>query len=165
MSDDPVPAPTPEAAPLEATSVRTIMTVRQSGLSEVAADVVQVRMGGIGTVHAEQVSVSAGGIGAARAERMDLRFGSVGAGLAGELHVTQGGAEMIAAREASVAQGFVRTLVARDVTITSPSAVLLLIAARVNGDVRPLLDWRGALAAGVGFGLVAGLFRVVTRRS
>lgn len=148
-----------------AVTPRTILTVGRVGLNDVAADVVRVQLGGIGTAHAEQVSVAAGGIGAARADRVDVRFGSVGAGLAGELHVSQGSAGVVVAREATVAQGFVRTLVARDVTITRPSAVMLLIAARVSGDVRPLLDWRGALAAGLGFGIVTGLVRAVTRRS
>ena len=37
--------------------------------------------------------------------------------------------------------------------------MLVLIAQRVEGDVRTLLDWRGALAFGAAFGLVAGLAR------
>lgn len=158
MSDEPSTTPDPVPA-------RTTLTVRQASLGEVAADDVRLQVGGIGSVHAETVSLSAGGIGAARAERVDVRFGSVGASLAGELHVTQGGAGVVVAREASVVQGFVRTLLARDVTIARPSAVLLLVAARVDGEVRPLLDWRGALAAGLGFGLVASLVRAAVRRS
>jgi len=37
--------------------------------------------------------------------------------------------------------------------------VLVLIARRVDGDVRTLLDWRGALAFGVAFGIVSAIFR------
>ena len=44
-----------------------------------------------------------------------------------------------------------------------PSAVLLRIAGRVDGSVRPLLDWRGGLAAGVVAGIVIGLVRVGRR--
>jgi hypothetical protein len=35
----------------------------------------------------------------------------------------------------------------------------MLIAGRVEGNVRTLLDWRGAIAFGAAFGLVAGLVR------
>ena len=40
-----------------------------------------------------------------------------------------------------------------------PTGVLLLIARRVEGDVRTLLDWRGALAFGAAFGVITSLFR------
>jgi hypothetical protein len=36
---------------------------------------------------------------------------------------------------------------------------MFLIARRVTGDVRVLLDWRGALAFGAIAGLVVGLLR------
>ena len=48
----------------------------------------------------------------------------------------------IVAREATVEQSFVRTLIAQHVTIARPSGVLVLIAGRVEGDVRPVIDWR-----------------------
>ena len=35
--------------------------------------------------------------------------------------------------------------------------MLVLIAGRVEGNVRTLLDWRGALALGAAFGVVMGL--------
>jgi hypothetical protein len=43
--------------------------------------------------------------------------------------------------------------------------VLVMIAQQVSGEVRPLLDWRGALAFGAAFGLVSGLMKLVRRRS
>ena len=46
-------------------------------------------------------------------------------------------------------------------TIDRPSAVLVLIAQRVTGDVRPVLDWKGALVAGLAFGLVSVLVRAL----
>ncbi len=100
-----------------------------------------------------------GGIGAARADRLSVEFGSIGASIAGELRVTQGFAGAIAAREATIEQGLVRTLIAQQVTINRPTGVLVMIAQHVSGDVRPLLDWRGALAAGAAFAVVASLLR------
>jgi hypothetical protein len=35
----------------------------------------------------------------------------------------------------------------------------VLIAGRVDGTVRPILDWRGALAFGVAFAVVSGILR------
>jgi hypothetical protein len=35
----------------------------------------------------------------------------------------------------------------------------MLIAAKVEGNVRTVLDWRGALAFGAAFGLIVGLVR------
>ena len=39
------------------------------------------------------------------------------------------------------------------------AGVLVLIAGRVEGPVRTLLDWRGALALGAAMGVVVGLLR------
>ena len=35
----------------------------------------------------------------------------------------------------------------------------MLIARKVEGDVRTLLDWRGAIAFGAAFGIIVSLFR------
>ena len=121
-------------------------------------------MGGIGALEAEEVLVQWGGIGAARADRIGVEFGSVGAALAGELHVTQGFAGNVVARDATLEQGIVRTLIAQRVTVTRPTGVLVMIAARVEGEVRPVLDWRGALAAGLAFGLVSAVAKALRER-
>jgi hypothetical protein len=93
-----------------------------------------------------------------------VEFGSVGAALAGELNVTQGFAGSTVAREATIEQGIARTVIAGRVSFTRPSAVLVLIAGRVDGEVRPLLDWRGALAAGAAIGLVSVIAKAVRER-
>jgi len=91
---------------------------------------------------------------------VSVEFGSIGAALAGEARVSQGYAGLIVAREATVEQALVRTMIAQRVTINRPSAVLILIAQRVDGSVRPLLDWRGALAAGLGVAAITAVARV-----
>ena len=73
--------------------------------------------------------------------------------------LTQGYAGVIAAREATIEQGLVRTLIAQQVTVNRPTGVLVMIAQQVSGDVRPLLDWRGALVVGGAFAVVASLLR------
>ena len=136
------------------------LRVERGGIGDVTAETVEVRLGGIGAARAEDVFVQWGGIGATRADTVSVEFGSIGAALAGEARVSQGYAGLIVAREATVEQALVRTMIAQRVTINRPSAVLILIAQRVDGSVRPLLDWRGALAAGLGVAAVTAVARV-----
>jgi hypothetical protein len=56
-------------------------------------------------------------------------------------------------------------MIAQRVTFTRPSAVLVMLAGSVSGEVRPLIDWRGALAAGAAFGLLSALVKVVRTRT
>ena len=138
----------------------TNLRVERGGIGDVTAETVEVRLGGIGAARAEDVFVQWGGIGATRADTVSVEFGSIGAALAGEARVSQGYAGLLVAREATVEQALVRTMIAQRVTINRPSAVLILIAQRVDGSVRPLLDWRGALAAGLGVAAVTAVARV-----
>ena len=106
---------------------------------------------------AEDVFVQWGGIGATRADTVGVEFGSIGAAFAGEVRVSQGYAGSIMAREATLEQGIARNVIAQRVTINRPSAMGILIAQHVHGDVRPILEWRGALAAGAVIGLGAAI--------
>jgi hypothetical protein len=151
----------PQAAHADPPSLSTVLRVERGGIAEATAGAVDVHLGGIGRLDAEEVFVQWGGIGAARADKVGVELGSLGAGLAGELRVTQGFANTVAARAATIDQSLVRTLIAQRVTVNRPTGVLVMIAQHVSGDVRPVLDWRGALAAGAAFGLVAGIVRVL----
>ena len=153
-------AESPAATAPEPVLPTTTLRVERGGIGDATADNVEVRLGGIGALRAEDVFVQWGGIGATRADTASVEFGSIGAALAGEARVSQGYAGLIVAREATVEQALVRTMIAQRVTINRPSAVLVLIAQRVDGSVRPLLDWRGALAAGAGVAAVTVLARV-----
>lgn len=168
-------ASVPDAAPeaptvMEARSHEDIdrvavgsLHVERGGIGEATASSVEVKLGGIGRLDAEDVFVQFGGVGAARADHLSVEFGSVGASAAGELRVQQGIASNVIAREATIDQGLVRTLIAQRVTVRRPSAALVVIAARVDGEVRALLDWRGALALGLGFGVVAAIASALRR--
>ena len=145
---------------VEATSVSII----QGGIGSADARTIDIRQGGIGRASATDIAVSQGGIGYARGERVSVEMGAVGAAYGHELRVTQSMSGYVAAQgEVTVDQSLVSTLIADRVTIRQPSAVLLLIARQVDGTVRPLLDWRGAIAAGAVAGLVMGLLRLGRR--
>jgi hypothetical protein len=132
--------------------------------SWIEADAVEVHQGAVGRVDATDVRVTQGAIGAARADRISIEMGGLGAAMGREVSISQGGAGSILTQHATVDQSFVRTLVAQQVEFRRPSAVLVLIAQRVTGDVRVLLDWRGALALGAAFGVVTGLLGRRRRR-
>jgi len=130
-----------------------------SGAAVVNARTVDVRQGGIGRVQAVDVAVSQGGIGLARGERVSVEMGGVGAAIAGEVHVTQGGVNTIIARDVRIEQAGVRGIIANNVHIERTTGVFIMVARHVEGDVRTLLDWRGAIAFGAAFGAVVSLFR------
>jgi len=56
-------------------------------------------------------------------------------------------------------QSIVRTVIANEVRADRTTGVLILLARRVEGDVKTILDWRGALAFGAAFGIVSTLLR------
>lgn len=148
------------AGRVEATSV----SISQGGIGTADARTIDVRQGGIGRASATDIAVSAGSIGFARGERISIEMGGVGAAIGDDVRVTQSMSGFVAARgEATVDQSLVSTLIADRVTIRQPSAVLVLIARQVDGTVRPLLDWRGAVALGAVVGVVVGLFRLGRR--
>ena len=119
---------------------------------EIIAEVVEIHQGAVGRVEAGELTVTMGAIGAARAERIDIERGALGAALADEVEISQSIVTSVVAREVELGQVVARTIVAAEVTVEQPSLIGVLLAWKVNGDVRPLLDWRGALALG---GIVA----------
>lgn len=133
----------------------------RSGVSmpEATLASLQLSRGAIGRLDAEQVSVTMGAIGAARADTLEVQRGAVGAAMSNELTVTQGAVGTVLAGNARLDQSIARVLVARHVVVERPSIVGVLVARRVSGDVRVLLDWRGALILGAVLGLIARVGR------
>jgi hypothetical protein len=118
-----------------------------------------IRRRGIGAVSAAEVSVSQGGIGAVQAEQVSVEMGAVGVAMTNELRVHQGMVGAVLARDARFEQAGVRRLIANRVHFGPNSGAGVVLAARVDGDVRTLFDWRGALAFGAAAGLMLGVLR------
>ncbi len=133
---------------MDAPSAPASITVQQGGIGEVTAGTVDVQQGGIGIADATDIAVSQGGIGVARGERVSVEMGAIGLSLGEEARVSQGYVNTLIARDAAFEQGMVGTIVAAKAEVRGPSFVGILLAQRVEGDVRALLDWRGALVAG-----------------
>jgi len=109
---------------------------------------IAVERGGLGAVQAEHVEVHLGGIGAVRAQRVSVEFGGIGAALAREVVVNQGVVRGVLAGSTRIQQALVRTVVAGRVEMGPNATAGVVIAGRVDGNVRTLVDWRGALAIG-----------------
>jgi hypothetical protein len=135
------------------------VSLDSSGAAIVNARTVDVSRGGIGRVQAVDVAVTQGGIGLARAERVSVEMGGIGLAIGGDVRVTQGGVSNILARDVTIEQAGVRTIVANNVKVERTTGVFVMIARHVEGDVRTILDWRGAIAFGAAFGVVLSLFR------
>jgi hypothetical protein len=142
----------------------TTVSINQGGIGNADARAIDVHQGGIGRARATDIAVSGGAIGYARGERVSVEMGAIGGAFGDEVRVTQSMSGYVLSKgDATVDQSLVNTLIADRVTFRQPSAVVLLIARQVDGSVRPLLDWRGALAAGAVAGLVMGLLRLGRR--
>ena len=149
----------PDAAASPSAEPERLSPVIAEDGSAIQADHVELRQSAVGRVDTQRLEVVQGAIGGARAGSVVAQQSVMGGALAGQVTVRQGIARSILAREATVEQSFVRMLTAAEVRIERSTFVGVLLARRVVGDVRVLVDWRGALAFGAAFGLLAGLVR------
>jgi hypothetical protein len=135
------------------------ITISEGGITNATADAIDVHQGGIVRADATDIAVTNGGIVLAQGDTVSLDRGLALGTVGGETRVVQSAANIVGARDATVDQSLVMSMVAERVTMRQPSIIGVLIANRVEGSVRPLLDWRGALVAGAAFAVVARLVR------
>ena len=151
------------------------VSITQGGADRVDADSVHVTQGGITTVTAQAVEPSPGRHRDARVPRTSrsawaasvspgpIACRSRWAGSAWRSPVTLGSHRATPARSSparrTIEQALVGTLITGRATIQRPTGVLLLVAGRVEGPVKAMFDWRGAIAFGAAFGVVLGLLR------
>jgi hypothetical protein len=102
----------------------------QAGAQSITAASVTLSQGGVGQVHADEMHVQQSGVGLARVGTLTLGDGA--------------SAFAVVADQATVEEG---------------SNAFLVIARSLDGDVRPTIDWRGALAFGAGVALVLSIIR------
>jgi hypothetical protein len=131
------------------------LSIRQGGVNNASADSIDIRQGGITRAEARDISVVQGGIAIARGERISVGMGGIGLAIGGDVDLSRGFARTVIARDVRIEQAGARTVFA--------SGALVVIAAKAEGNVRTLLDWRGALAFGAAFGILVGLVRRVRR--
>jgi hypothetical protein len=86
-------------------------------------------------------------------------MGAIGVAIASDARVSQGYVRNVLARELRFEQGLIGTVITGRATFERTGGVAVLIARQVDGDVKAILDWRGALAFGAAAGLLIGLLR------
>ncbi len=155
----PASPPAPEPEPMTAATAESATEATGRAGHGPADEDVALARGTLRRVEAREVVVSVGAIGAARAERISVERGAIGAAMGREIRLSQGAAQAVLAGNARFEQAFVRSVMAGRVEMGRGSAAGVVIAGRAEGDVRTLVDWRGALAFGAAFGLAWALFR------
>jgi hypothetical protein len=126
-------------------------------------EVVSVSGGAVGAARAEAIDLSLSALGAARAESVAVDTGAVGIVVADDAHIDTAMVGPVFAREAHLERFFAQTVIAQRVEVSGDSLTVFLVAQRVEGSVRAIFDWRGALAFGAAFGLIVGLLRLGRR--
>jgi len=113
-----------------------------------------------GDVRAESVTISQGGANSVEAENVSITQGGAANVRAAQLSVSEGGVALARTENLSIGEsGSAFAVVADSATVEEGGNVFMLIARSVDGDVRPVLDWRAALAFGAGLAVVARLIR------
>jgi hypothetical protein len=114
--------------------------------------------GAAGSLDADRIDFMLGAVGMARGR--DVRIGQAAVGLAvgDEIELRQSTVRVALARESvRLETAAAATVIGGHVDVGPRAAVAVLIAGHVEGDVRPLFDWRGAAAFGAAFALVGAI--------
>jgi hypothetical protein len=155
MSDDDVRDPVQAELHVE---------LERDAVSEIIAETVVVRQGAVQRIDANDVEVKQAGVLFARAETLDIAQAGVMGALAGELSMELSAARFVGARESvRLEQSAALVALGNHVEVAPNSAVGVLIARTVDGDVRPLFDWRAAAVFGAMAGLVYAVLRLLFR--
>jgi hypothetical protein len=112
---------------------------------DVRAENVSVSKSGANSIEATTVSINQGGAARVRADEVSLEQSGLFMARAGKLTVK------------SDASAF--AVVADEATVEEGANVFLLVAGKVSGNVRPLIDWRAGLAFGGGLAIGLAILR------
>jgi len=133
--------------------------VQGGSIGSAMARSISVERGALGRAQADEVIVTLGALGGARATHLVVEKGALGGAIAGDVRVRQGYVQGVIARDVTIEQGGARTVIANHVTLGRQSGALIAVARTIDGEGRVLLDWRGALALGAAFAVIAALLR------
>jgi len=175
MNDDDEARTSPEAGQTDEAPDRTPagagegeprhVTIERDAVSEVIAETVVLRQGAVQRIDANEVEVKQAAVLFARAENLDIAQAGVMGAFAREVSLELSAARLVVAREnVHLEQSAALVAAGNHVEVAPNAAVGVLIARTVEGDVRPLFDWRAAAAFGAVAGLVYAVARTAFRR-
>jgi hypothetical protein len=133
-------------------------------LDGVSANVLEFERGSIGGVRAGEVTARLAAIGGIAAGSASVERSMVSGVAAREATVRQGLVRGVLAQRAHVEQSLVRSVTAGTVETGPSTGIMVAFARRIDGQATILVDWRGALAFGVAFGLISAAATLVRRR-
>jgi hypothetical protein len=88
---------------------------------------------------------------------VSVELGGIGLAVGGDVSIVQGFTRGVVARDVRLKQGLAASVIAGNVTMEKQSGAFIVIARKVEGNVRAVLDWRGALAFGAGLGIAVAM--------
>ena len=135
--------------------------IRLDDLEPESAETETVAVGpGTETIRADSVTVSQASAKSIEASSVSITEGAAANITAEELNVQQGAVALARTENLTVkAEASAFAVYAENATVEEGANVFLLISRSVDGEVRPVLDWRAALAIGGGFALVLSILR------
>lgn len=147
----------------------TNVTIRQGGAQTINAENLVIRQGGVCKAQADRLEMLQGGVMLAQTETANLTASHAGVLLArGDVTMNQAGAQvLLAQRDVTMDQAGALVMAARNVKAENCGTVLL-VAGRVEGNIKTAFGPResaifGAVAGGVA-GLVLMLGRLARQR-
>ena len=141
---------------LVAEEPRTAGRALEGGIDIDAVSMTQAVVGGIA---AERVTIGQGFVGGTAAERVRIDRGGAYGIVAGRVRIDRGGAARVVANRVSIDRGGAGAVMGWRVRLGRGSISGAVIAGRVDGEVKALLDWRGVLAVAIPAAVVAYLLR------
>lgn len=149
---------TPVVNGFEKRVIGDTVLVRQGGAETIEGNLIQIRQGGVVNARAARMEMNAGGVVYAQTENADLSNATAGILFSkGQANLDQSAAQILACGGSVEAdQSAVGVLVSKEVSLNN-SAVVFLVASKVNGNVTPMFGSREAAAFGAVAGLVGGL--------
>ena len=150
---------------MPAAETRATLAPRQAPLVPPMSAAVELARGAVGGIRAQDVHVRSGVVGGIAGDHASVEMGLVGGIAAREASVSQGVVRSVLAQDVRIEQSIVRSVVANRVQVGPTTAIGFVLARRVDGDPKVLLDWRGALALAAVSGALAAMFRVSRHRA
>ncbi len=126
---------------------------------DVTAENVTITNGAANTVTAHTVTVQQGGINQVKAVDVSVEQGGIARAEANSIRVESGGIAIARAETITVSEGSIAIALAGRAEVCGP--VAFLAAREVTGEARILFDLRAAVVAGLIFGLVVGIFKLI----
>ncbi len=131
----------------EATDVPTGTSPPAVGVIGRLAGPSRLDAGIVGGIAADRVTIGSGIVAGIAANQVAIDRCVSGGIIADRVSIVQGGAARILAGDVAVTQGGAGAIAGWNVRLGRGSFAGAVIAGRVEGEVRALLDWRGVLAA------------------